>query len=383
MKAFKIFDEMKYLVQLRYGIPSSEINRISFSGKWNGQYVPKIICVKDKFIELYEEIQVKCRKCDECRLGYAKEWALKGICEFRYFNQCGCFITLTYDNEHLPSFDLADCAKDFQDFMKRLRKDFKGRYPTHNSEGEVIYPIRYLHCGEYGSLNGRPHHHAILFNFDFPDKKLRCVRNGYNVYYSESLLKLWSKRVWLGDYETVVKYYNGKKKTYKRKVYKYIPLGKCEIGTCTFNSISYVARYITKKVYGDDAYSHYGDNKPEYITMSRRPGIGRYWFDKYHWDMYTYDTYKTPDGRKHKPPSSFDKYFEKLYPDTFKEIKEYRKQMALQMQKDHLEQMRENEVRSYNAKNAIKKLPRNLNNGDEDYFYDERKLLENDSSFCI
>lgn len=239
-----------------------------------------------------------------------------------------------------------------------------------------------------GSLNGRPHHHAILFNFDFPDKELRAERRGFKVYYSKSLLKLWSKRVWLGDYEEVTKVYitkTGKecKKKYKRKVYKYIPLGKCEIGTCTFNSISYVARYITKKVYGDDALSHYGNNKPEYITMSRRPGIGRYWFDKFHWDMYTYDSYTTPDGKVHKPPTSFDKYFEQLYPDLYKELKEHRKEMALQSQKDSAEQMRINLVRSFNAENAVKRLPRTLNNGDEDYFYDERKLLENDSSFCI
>lgn len=144
LKAFKILDECKY--HWSEFLDASSINRISFSGFWlnkNGknQKIPPTD---------YEEIQIKCRKCDECRLCYAKEWALKGLCEFNYFNQCGCFITLTYDNEHLPSFDLADCAKDFQDFMKRLRKMFKGRYPTHNSEGEVIYPIRYLHCGEYG-----------------------------------------------------------------------------------------------------------------------------------------------------------------------------------------------------------------------------------------
>ena len=57
------------------------------------------------------------------------------------------FVTLTYDDEHLPGDQCLD-HRDFQLFMKRLRKRF---------------PSRFFMCGEYGGLNGRPHYHSILF----------------------------------------------------------------------------------------------------------------------------------------------------------------------------------------------------------------------------
>lgn len=376
-------------MNLFYDINPCSVNCISFTGRWLNNKDVKVN-VPMKFLE---SIQIPCRKCDACRLDYARQWSLKGLLEYQSFNECGCFITLTYDNEHLPSFDLADCAKDFQDFMKRLRKDYSGCFPVTNKEtGEITYPIRYLHCGEYGSKNGRPHHHAILFNFEFPDATFRRFSDsGYPIYFSKELLRLWSERVWLGDYEEVEKTYTTKtgktvKRKYKKKIYKYIPKGKVEIGTVSYKSISYVARYVTKKVYGKDAESHYGGYKPEYITMSRKPGIGKYWFDDNFFDMYTYDKFKcrgiNSQYNYFKPPKSFDKYFERLYPDVFKEIKEYRKEMALAMAKEPAEQFRENSVRAFNLSNSMKALPRPL---DEpiDYFEDERKLIENDPRFCI
>ena len=201
---YKVLDEFKEFLITFLRFDPCSINQISFTGKWldrdgNKKYIDS------KFLE---NIQIRCRKCDACRLDYAREWSLKGMLEFQYFDEVGCFITLTYDNDHLPSYDLADCSKDFQDFMKRLRKDFKGRKGVVNADGEITYPIRYLHCGEYGSKNGRPHHHAILFNFDFPDKSFRRFSDsGYAVFYSKELLKLWSDRVWTGEYEEVLKTY--------------------------------------------------------------------------------------------------------------------------------------------------------------------------------
>lgn len=377
LKAYKILDEYKFLYP-----NCSSINCISFSGSWyddsGRRFNPTPVTV--------EQIQIPCRKCIACRLDYAKQWALKGMLELQSFDGVGCFITLTYDNDSLPSYDLADCAKDFQDFMKRLRKKFNGRKTVLNPITNTLEnPIRYLRCGEYGSQNGRPHHHAILFNFDFPDKKLKTIRNGYNVYYSKELLKLWSRKVCVGFEEVEYNYFNKKKgkvekRKYKRKIWKYKPIGKVEIGTVTFKSISYVARYITKKVYGDEADSHYGDNMPEFITMSRMPSIGRYWFDKYYMDMYRKDSYLY-DGHRYKPPKTFDNIFKDMYPEAFEEIKAHRKEMALAFQKDTLEQFRESQARGLLAKRAINKLPRPL--GDTKFFIDERKMIENDSCFYL
>ena len=159
-----------------------------------------------------------------------------------------CFITLTYDDDNLHSGGSLVKA-DFQKFMKRLRKKFGSG-------------VRYYHCGEYGEKNGRPHHHACLFNFRFPDCEPLDIAGRSSdlppLYVSRSLLELW-------------------------------PFGLHTIGVVTFDSAAYVARYVMKKITGDKAASHYNGRLPEYTTMSRRPGIGRAWYDKFKSDCYPSD----------------------------------------------------------------------------------------------
>ena len=208
-------------------------------------------------------IQLPCGQCIGCRLERSRQWAMRCHHEASLY-QDNCFITLTYSDEHLPS-DKSLHVEHFQKFMKRLRKRF--------GEG-----VRYYHCGEYGEKYMRPHYHACLFNFDFPDKKIWKENNGNRLYVSESLSELW-------------------------------PFGFVTIGDVTFESAAYVARYIMKKVNGDLAESHYErvdwetgevyQLKPEYTTMSRRPGIGSNWFAKFKDDIFPQD-YVVINGKKLK-----------------------------------------------------------------------------------
>ena len=151
------------------------------------------------------------------------------------------FITLTYDPEHLPplgSLSVRDC----QLFLKRLR--------------ERVAPakIRFFLCGEYGEKLARPHYHAIIFGFDFPDKVKIESSGDYAEYSSQLLSDVWGK-------------------------------GRTHVGTVSFDSACYVANYATKKIGGDKAASHYYGRKPEFLLMSRggrrAGGIGRSWIDKY------------------------------------------------------------------------------------------------------
>ena len=205
-------------------------------------------------------------------------------------HDANCFITLTYAPDYLPKGG-GLVLKDFQDFMKRLRKKFGAG-------------IRFFHCGEYGDKFGRPHYHACLFNFDFPDKILFEEEGDVRLYVSKVLSDLW-------------------------------PQGFSTIGDVTFESAAYVARYCTKKVAGDRAEDHYWrydqrtgecwEIPPEYCTMSRRPGIAKGWFDRFHGDVYPCDSVTLRGGFEMKPPKAYDRYLELDNPELMASIKAKRK----------------------------------------------------------
>lgn len=98
-------------------------------------------------------IEVPCGKCYNCLRTRANQWVFRLNREMRY-HLCACFLTLTYDDEHLPS-DGSLCYKHVQDFYKRIRKQLQFRHFT---------------IGEYGPENLRPHYHAILFGLSQNDE---------------------------------------------------------------------------------------------------------------------------------------------------------------------------------------------------------------------
>lgn len=236
-------------------------------------------------------LDIACGQCVGCRLERSRQWAIRCIHEASLYDD-NCFITLTFSPDEIVkrSNPFTVDVRDFQLFMKRLRKRFGSN-------------IRFFHCGEYGEEFGRPHYHACLFNFDFPDKTLFRVTNGHRLYVSESLSQLW-------------------------------PFGFHTIGTLTFESAAYVSRYIMKKVTGDMSQDHYsiidpdngeylGQRKPEYVTMSRRPGIGKGWFDKYQKEVYP-DDFVIVNGHKCRPPKYYDRLLETTRPYELDLVKDNR-----------------------------------------------------------
>ena len=267
----------------------------------------------------WDEIKLPCGRCIGCRLERSRQWALRCIHEAEYHDK-NCFITLTFNDENLNS-DGSLVKRDFVLFMKSLRKKVFEEYGCR---------IRFFHCGEYGELHQRPHHHAIIFGFDFPDKKLWRVVDGFPLYRSKLLESVW-------------------------------PFGFSSIAGCTFESCAYVARYILKKINGEEAEEHYKGRVPEYVTMSRRPGIGYQWLMD-HPEIYNRDevVYKNHKGKMihAKPPHYYDKIFDSIAPDYMSEIKNKRKiKSKLNEEKlripNRLEQMEE--FKRIN----IKKLKRN------------------------
>jgi len=266
------------------------------------------------------DLQVPCGQCIGCRLERSRQWAVRCMHEAQ-LHKDNCFITLTFSPEALAERKnpMSVDVRDFQLFMKRLRKKY--------GEG-----IRFYHCGEYGEKSSRPHYHACLFGFDFADKRLWKITNGSRLYTSESLSELWS-------------------------------YGFSTIGDVTFESAAYVARYIMKKINGEQAENHYYDREtgevinPEYTTMSRRPGIGRGWLDKYVADVYPHD-YVVVNGIKCKPPKYYDGVLSTDRPYEFDEIKNNRLTRA----EKHVDNNTPDrlDVRERVSKARLKLLPKNL-----------------------
>ena len=135
--------------------------------------------------ELKYPLRMPCGRCSHCRLKRSREWAIRCMHEASLYvptvdNPSGrgnCFITLTYNNAHLPEHDSL-CKRDFQLFMKRLRKRFGSG-------------IRYYMCGEYGGKYGRPLYHALLFNCFFPDRKKHSTGDSGSVIYEAFAQAFW------------------------------------------------------------------------------------------------------------------------------------------------------------------------------------------------
>lgn len=125
-------------------VPTDEIGK---NGK--RKYVP--LAAYDSFkdydpLEVYPgSIKIPCGQCRGCRMDNCRQWADRMILELDHSKKA-VFLTLTYNNEHLP--ELLDkesgelvptlCKRDLTNFFKRLRKRFKG------------VELRYYACGEYG-----------------------------------------------------------------------------------------------------------------------------------------------------------------------------------------------------------------------------------------
>lgn len=228
-----------------------------------------------------DQLTLACGQCLGCRLDRARMWAIRCVHEAEQW-PVNCFITLTYDNEHLPE-DGSLNYDHFQAFMKRLRKHHKGVL-----QKDGVNPIRFYMCGEYGDQNRRPHYHAILFNWEPPDLVPHQNYRGNIVYGSEELTRLWGQ-------------------------------GFTTSGAVTLQSAGYVARYVMKKITGHQAEQAYEridpetgeitQLRPEFNVMSRRPGIGSAWIREYMSDVYPHDFVVTKDGKKAKPPRFYDQRY--------------------------------------------------------------------------
>lgn len=102
-------------------------------------------------------------------------------------------------------------------------------------------------------------------------------------------------------------------------------MGQCLIGAVSPRSASYVARYCVKKVTGDSADAHYAGRLPEFSLMSRRPGLGLGWYERFHADVYPSD-FVVLAGRRRGVPAYYDKQLDKAAPADLEAVKSRRRE---------------------------------------------------------
>lgn len=246
--------------------------------------------------DVVRTLELPCGQCVGCRLERSRQWAIRCIHEAQ-LHKSNCFVTLTYDPDHFPP-NGALVYRDFQLFMKRLRRRFRDSR------------VRFFMCGEYGDTLMRPHFHACLFGFDFPDKYVWRGEGEETLYRSPALEELW-------------------------------PFGFSTVGSVTFKSAQYVARYVMKKITGKSSRLHYGvvdpetgelhERSPEFTHMSLKPGIGSGWYDRFRSDVYP-DGKVVVNGRQVRSPKFYDRRLKRDDPAAFEDLQIMRDEVA----RDHL-----------------------------------------------
>lgn len=184
--------------------------------------------------EVSPTIYVDCGKCLNCHINKAREWTLRLIHETN-ISQSTLFLTLTYDDEHLPPEGVR--KQDVQDFISDLRK--------------VCGPgIRYFFGSEYGeSPDGtrRPHYHGFLFNApdwlrDQPCSGADRVETRLGKSGSRSLVNTYYNDIWRRGYVTVGEFHPRR--------------------------AGYLAHYYVDKADAPEGRAR------NFSLMSKRPGIG-------------------------------------------------------------------------------------------------------------
>lgn len=198
---------------------------ISKKAKINIENVPHKVVSGEVF--LTEPIDIPCGCCIGCRMAKAKEWKIRNCLESSYHGSDQHFITLTYDDEHLPINEFGEPylkKDDLSLFMRYIRRN--------------CGDFRFFGCGEYGENTQRPHFHLLLYG-----RLNGFSLIGVNKFSCKDVDKAWSK-------------------------------GNAIVEAVTPGSIAYVSGYCVKKQ--RDPYFESYPVKP-FINMSRKPGIGFQW----------------------------------------------------------------------------------------------------------
>lgn len=310
-------------------------------------------------LEQFVKIAIPCNRCDKCQAANTTAWAVRCVMEM-YTHDISTYITLTYneENNHTTLQPI-----DIRNFFKRLR-----HYVAKNNNNKKL---RYIQCGEYGDKYHRPHHHALIFGYDFPDLQYKGKSHkGAEMFSSKILDELWGK-------------------------------GMCTVGHANIASATYIASYIGKKIYGtkdtDGEYVCGGSKNSdytkvdketgeiltihkEYMTMSRMPGLGHQFFETYKNDMFPQGDiqFLSPEGetKTYPVPNYFYNKLAETDPKLFLQAQEIRRKKAIEFQEQHPEESTPERLRAkaFILKKNHNAKGRDMDDIDPSYYVDMSKI---------
>lgn len=233
---------------------------------------------------------IDCGKCEGCRARARTDWAVRIYHETQSWDR-NCFITLTYDDEHLPD-DKKIRKDDIQNFIKRLRRQSDRK-------------IRYYAVGEYGEKTRRPHYHAIIFNEDFRSSRYHYTISD-SMYGNSELERIWKQ-------------------------------GQVTIADFNIARAKYTAGYVTKKIGDTDNFS----------LMSRRPPLGMDWVRKNHDNLRRNETVII-GGKEHPIPRAYLNWLKGV--EAFDHIKKNLRERARTLDDQTLRNKRANYLAQQNLR---------------------------------
>lgn len=269
--------------------------------------------------DILGDLELPCGRCIGCRMRRASDWELRCMHQAQGHDQ-NCFITLTYRDEDLPPHNSLN-HRDFQLFVKRTRKKVN---------------LTYYMCGEYGDETQRPHYHACIFNYDYPDRKYHGKSaSGGKMYTSDLLAETWG-------------------------------LGNVTVQDLNNQTASYCTRYIMQKALGANALQAYQtidpdtgeiiQRRPPYNAMSK--GLGKAWLLKYGADVYNTDQV-IARGSPRRPPKYYDRLLKsglvQFDLDSIKQARIERAKLSASENTDERRRVREivHEARVKNLKRTL------------------------------
>lgn len=234
----------------------------------------------------FDKIKVPCGKCLECKKANSLSWGVRAYFEIHQSIMPSWFVTLTYDDDHLPEHRSLK-KKHAQAFHKKLKRNF--------------IKSKYLTSGEYGEHTDRPHYHSVIFNLLLDDLVLYKEVKGKKYYTSKILTDFWG-------------------------------MGQVLITDANTATAQYVAQYTAKKVNGNKSLNHYAEydsetgelikyREPEFLLVSKKPSIGVEFFNKYIDDIYNQDNVVIAGGAQRRPPKYIDKLLKRTDPVRYEMIK--------------------------------------------------------------